>query len=655
VALSIVPNGQVALAVNKAPATTTVTAQPANGAAAQVNWTTTAPAAGWYVQTYDNATGYVGATWCFACSSARVANLTPGRTYVWLVYPMGTTSSSGPGPILAGPSQSNTVTVGPDAVPDPLTNFSLTVAPADETATVTWRPATTGQAADSVTLLTFAKPGPTALQPLVVPASAGRKTIPFLPGQFAIMAYATNSAGSSSPVATNWFAVNTNCATADVCVHVRAGATQGPEQLVAQGFLHSVPTVSVAAIAALLRPAQWRLGAQTQAAGVAAYKPVETQIISDHWATDSGVNRAGFAITPWSNWSAFSSYVTRLVQSAEAGGWAPTYWDLFNEPDGLLQGSLYLSPQDQATVTTDNLLQMLAVEYRAVKAADPNAKVVAPSLVLFSDQPSGQRGQLDLATFLRYAAASGLKLDAISWHENLDFGATGDWGASSAPYNIADHVARARQLVAQNPGAGNPVILINEYGTPQTHTLPSWQVGMFAALERAGVAGASRSCWANECGPPVMDGLLGWNGTAWTATLPAYWTAKAYGDMSASTRVATDSTASWRLDGLSVRQDSASTVRVLIGHHWGCAQAHNPWCSSPGSIPAVSTNVTIDWPYSSPAALVTVNLIAAGPSALAAPASVWARRTLVSGGTLTFSLPAVADGDAYSIVATASP
>jgi hypothetical protein len=39
-----------------------------------------------------------------------------------------------------------------------------------------------------------------------------------------------------------------------------------------------------------------------------------------------------------------------------------------------------------------------------------------------------------------------------------------------------------------------------------------------------------------------------------------------------------DSTASWRLDGLSVKQDSSSTVRILLGQYWGCDQASN-WLS----------------------------------------------------------------------------
>jgi hypothetical protein len=388
---------------------------------------------------------------------------------------------------------------------------------------------------------------------------------------------------------------------------------------------------------------------------VAPYNPVQTQVVSDHWFQDTGYNHGGYAVTPWSDWAKFSTYVGNLVKGANAYNVAPTYWDLFNEPDGVGCGAgcQYFSVADQATVTTANLLQTMLVEYQAIKAADPTAKVVGPSLLGYHDV-AGENGlPLDMATFVSFAAANGIKLDAISWHENSDFGYRSDWGPSSIPFNIPEHVARARQLLAQNPAVGNPVILINEYGTPQTHTLPAWQLGTFGALERAGVGGASRSCWG-DCNQPSLDGLLGWTGKDWSGTLPAYWMAKAYADMASGTKVATDSTASWRLDALSVRQDSSSTVRVLFGQHWSCDKAANGWCQSSAVVPAAATVVTIDWPYATPAATVTVNRIAAGPNPISSPTVVSSSRAVVNQGKLVVSVPAAADGDGYSIVATGS-
>ena len=637
-----------------------VIAQPANGAAAQIRWTPSpATTPGWYLKTYDGATGYSGATWCWACTTTRVMNLVVGHTYTWSVYPMGTSSTSGPGPILGGAAVSNVITVSSDAVPAAPTGLSITAAPADETVTVAWQPATTGEAADSVLLQMWQMPGPSSIGTVTVPAFAGSKIIPVVPGQYAVLAYAQNSSGYSGAATAGWVTVANPCSGADVCVHVRTGTAQGAENLVAQGFLHSDldwsgtpvdPTLTSA-----LRPVQWRFSDQVHASAVQAYNPAQTQMISEHWYDDTAPTNGGHAITPWSDWTRFSSYVTNLVMSAEAGGWAPTYWDLFNEPENLTCGAActWFSTADQATVTTANLLQMFSVEYQAVKAADPNAKVVAPSLTAYHDVPGEANDAIDMATFVQYAAANGIRPDAISWHESTDTSYLGDWGPSSFPFNIADHVARARQLLAANPGIGSPVILINEYGTMQTHTLPSWQTGMFSALERAGVAGANRSCW-NDCWNPALDGLLAQTGSTWTGTLPQYWAAKAYADMSGGTRVATDSTSSWRLDGLSVRQDSSSTVRVLLGQHWGCDQPANGWCQNSYAVPALSTRVTIDWPYSSPAATVTVGLIPAGPSPISGPVVVSSARLVANGGKLSLTIPQAADGDAYSVVATAS-
>jgi hypothetical protein len=259
---------------------------------------------------------------------------------------------------------------------------------------------------------------------------------------------------------------------------------------------------------------------------------------------------------------------------------------------------------------------------------------------------------LDIASFIDFAGTNGMKLDAVSWHENNFDSFSGDWGSSSAPWNVVDHIDRVRQLIAQHPGVGTPAILINEYGTPQTYLLPSWEVGMFALAERTGIAGANRSCWT-DCGLPGLDGLVAFNGTNWTGTLPAYWAAKAYGEMSGGTRVQTNSTATWRLDGLAVRQDSSSTIRVLIGQHWGCVQQANPACQTGGGHPAASTRVTVDWPYLTPAASVTINQIAAGPTPTAGPTTTTQRATITQ-GKLTVTIPGVADGDAYSITATAS-
>jgi hypothetical protein len=120
--------------------------------------------------------------------------------------------------------------------------------------------------------------------------------------------------------------------------------------------------------------------------------------------------------TPWSNWSAYSSWVTTTVQAIMASGEQVTYWEPYNEPD--TQG--YYSSDNFATVTPALLLQQFLVTYQAIKAADPTAAIIGPSLMVWEDYPDEYGSALqepDMVTFLDFAVANNLQLAAVSWHE----------------------------------------------------------------------------------------------------------------------------------------------------------------------------------------------------------------------------------------------
>jgi hypothetical protein len=62
--------------------------------------------------------------------------------------------------------------------------------------------------------------------------------------------------------------------------------------------------------------------------------------------------------------------------------------------------------------------------------------------------------------------------------------------------------------------------------------------------------------------------------------------------------------------------------------------------------------VTIDWPYGTAPVKVTTSRLPAGTAALVAPPVLSSVVARPSAGTLTVTVPSVADGDALSVVAT---
>ena len=101
--------------------------------------------------------------------------------------------------------------------------------------------------------------------------------------------------------------------------------------------------------------------------------------------------------------------------------------------------------------------------------------------------------------------------------------------------------------------------------------------------------------------------------------------------------------------------DATSTVRVLLGHHWGCApNSGNVHCNlnfDPGAITAM---VNVTWPFAGTSVDVQVQRVPAGIAAIAAP-TVATTVATVSGGKITVPLTGIGDGDAVSIVVTPRP
>jgi hypothetical protein len=634
-----------------------VTAQPANGGSALVSWAPpVSPAGGYMVKTFDVTsmwkTVFTGSSACWACTSTRVKGLIPGRRYSFVVEPVALSAPTTP---TGRAAQSNTLTATPDAAPASPTAVSATPRPG-HVLEVKWQVATVGSATDYVIIRLWSSTG-ALVKSIQANADDVSKQFHMGTGAFTPSVSAANTAGFSVYKTGAAATLLSECSTADVCVNVDPPQSASTQSLLASGFLWSTRTSTGAvpvdaALTNALRPSQWRVGDSTAMQDIAAYDASKTFIISDRWKGVSGASNGGFAKTPWSDWTGFRAWASALVVNAKAGGWAPEYWELANEPE-LFKCSTctYFSIADRASATAENVLQMMLVEYQAVKAADPLAKIVAPSLSLYVDAVNAPTDVINMRTFLAFAAVNNMRLDAVTWHENADLPDTQD--ATTAPVVLTDHATRFRSLVARYPQVGQPLLFINEYGHKTNHLVPGWITGHMASFETTGVAQANRTCWGNECIDPSLDGLLVPSGSTWQGTSPAYWTYRAYADMDGAARLAVNSSMIWRFDGVAARDDATSTVRVLLGQHWGCAKASgNPYCAAAFDGGPMTASVSVAWPYAGSTARVSVYKIPAGVAAIAGPSLVSNTSAAVYGGRVLVPLSGIGDGDAVSVVLT---
>jgi hypothetical protein len=429
----------------------------------------------------------------------------------------------------------------------------------------------------------------------------------------------------------------------------------------ASGLLHSAGRPMPGALSGLA-PASWRLGINeipnsngfdfipydtAKAAGART-----TVIVSDAWFQTSGCGRPSSlcgAKPPWNDLGSYAAWVTSYVRRIEATGRHPDFWEVQNEPDSETIPGAYLTSWDAQQVTAQRELAQFDTAYHAIKAADPNAKVMGPSLAVFRTVPI--RNYLDMATFMAYSASHGLVWDAISWHENGGYDAQGP--ALYPEALIGSHVAAAKALLAAHPTLGQPVIALTELGDPSTRTVPGWVAGNAEAVESLGVGLANRSCFPTVTDPTVvdpcwvqpntLDSLLRSDG----ATTAAYWVMSAYASL-AGTRVS-DTVSDPAFSVLPAIAPHGNFA-ALIGRHQTCTRLVNPNCSAPpGVTPGpVRTSLSVALPWSGPA-LVVVRRIRNTSTELGGPSLVATVPVGVTGGTVVVSLPSVADGDAFVV------
>ena len=366
-----------------------------------------------------------------------------------------------------------------------------------------------------------------------------------------------------------------------------------------------------------------------------------TLILSDLWAQTA--KNGGPPPTPWSNWSAYTSWVRSTVQNVLASGQRVDYWDVYNEPGW----NNYYSAADFASETPDDLLQQFLVSYQAIKSVDPGAAIVGPSIGEWSLTPlppNNLTHEPDLGTFLRFAAMHGLQLAAVAWHDN-----------GKTPATIYADAEATWNLIRSLPGLGHPQMFLDEYGSRWTQPVPGWDVGYLSTIARAGIASAERSCW-DSCTLATLDGLLTDGGQARTSD---YWVRSTYAEMTGQTAASSTSTDS--LAALGSIDSSHNQVVALIGRLQGCAVAS--WCNtewrpreSPVPPADVRVHLIVPWTTDRPAIQLSSETFQPGAAVSgptpAAPASLTVTPAGPGATEVSFTIPSFPDGAAYNLLVT---
>jgi hypothetical protein len=259
-----------------------------------------------------------------------------------------------------------------------------------------------------------------------------------------------------------------------------------------------------------LKPEEWRLYKYNSYELAKQNYANITYGLSDHYAWYKG----GFPnADPWNNWTEYEEFILYVMQYYDYyfPDYPVEYYDIWNEPD-------------HPYFWTGNYNQLLELFYRAynvVKSYNPDAKVVGPSISWFRPGESGVEGIVDF--LLDLDDIYGVRLDAISWHEN-----GGTW-YDTRPDGIPTRANYLRQQIQSHFQDYFPELHVNEFMGKQVHLSPGWNVGFLYYLEKAEIDRSMRACWWIYSTNPYdywcdcwagLNGLLMKDGET---PQPAYW------------------------------------------------------------------------------------------------------------------------------------
>jgi MYXO-CTERM domain-containing protein len=319
---------------------------------------------------------------------------------------------------------------------------------------------------------------------------------------------------------------------------VDLSSTIGTAKHVASGSLYGVTETLPADVTGLIAPLHPNMFTNPAVAGSGKQQPVGGAIaVAVRIASTGGTVTLRLAdwFPGWpyafTNMTDWLDKVTQTYTSKQASGVTNYYgYEIWNEPDGTWTNSLAFTEFWRQT-------------YVKIRALDPTAKIIGPSISYFSSSY--------LNTFLTYAKANNCVPDIISWHE-LSGG------------NLTSNFTTYRSLETQL-GIGPLPISINEYSGPNhidDEGKPGASAPMIAKFERFKIDSASITFW-DVAHPGRLGSLLATN----TATNGGWWFYKWYGDMSGNMVTTTPPSPNTpsALDGFANLDTTGAKASVLFG------------------------------------------------------------------------------------------
>jgi len=333
------------------------------------------------------------------------------------------------------------------------------------------------------------------------------------------------------------------------------------------GFLHGLQNDDTLSdsMTAFLKPRNWRLYKTESYAEAAGHNATITYGTSNHYAWSQG----GFPeAKPWLDWDYYEEYVLYVLHYYDSlfPGHPPSYYDIWSEPDH----SYYWKG------TYEQLVELFARTANVIKAFDPDARLVGPSISWYRPEGEGEENIIELLIDLDTLYDT--RLDAISWHENGGFP---DYGPGR-PEDIYWDCHSIKAAVEEHfPPEYQPEYHINEFAGGRVHMSPGWLLGYLFWINYMEVDFSAHACWGVLEGEPpdqeyYSDCWAGLNGVfmkdGYTPQL-TYWVHRAYADLEGMDFVPIGTT-----DGnflaLGGRDDSTRTIHAIVGMYADTVEAN---------------------------------------------------------------------------------
>jgi hypothetical protein len=340
-------------------------------------------------------------------------------------------------------------------------------------------------------------------------------------------------------------------------IWINANSTQEEFRII-NGFLHGRDENSIipnSSLVSKLKSQNWKLYKYNSYQIAQQHGSNITYGLADHYAWSQG----GFPdASPWENWSYYENYILMIMQYYDYyfPEYPVKYYAIWNEPDH----SYYWHG------TYQQLLELYYRAYNVIKNYNPEAKIVGPNIAWYRPGYPGVQGIFNFLVDLD--TMYGIKLDAISWHEN---------GGTSYDTRTDGIPTRANylryQIESYFPSNYKPEYHVNEYMGKLVHLSPGWNVGFLYYLHEANIDAAMRACWWIYSLDPYdywCDCWWGLNGMFMKdgeTPQSAYWINKKYADMDGLIILNTSSNDNY-VNTIATINETNNIIHALIGRYY---------------------------------------------------------------------------------------